>query len=58
MSTRTLARRAGLGKGQIPYVRKLPGIRGGYLFDATVIDYLERQLDHTARPTSLEGSAA
>ena len=41
ISTRTLARRA--RAGLVPYVRKLDGIRGGFLFDAAVIDVIARQ---------------
>lgn len=43
ISTRTIARRA--GSGDLPYVRKLDGIRGSYLFDAAVIDLIARQQD-------------
>ena len=32
----TVSRRARAGK--LPYVRKLPGIRGGYLFDPGALD--------------------
>ena len=41
ISTRTLARRA--GDGTVPHVRKLDGIRGGYLFDAAVITLIKTQ---------------
>jgi excisionase family DNA binding protein len=45
VSTRTIARRA--ASGDLPFVRKLGGVRGGYLFDSAVVDlYLRR----TRRP--------
>ena len=40
VSTRTVARRA--ASGELPFVRKLPGIRGGYLFEAAIIDRIAR----------------
>lgn len=33
--------------GELPYLRKLPGLRGGYLFDPAVVDLYGRE--HPAR---------
>ena len=43
VSTRTVARRAALPPSDprhLPYVRKLEGIRGGYLFKRAAIDLI------------------
>jgi excisionase family DNA binding protein len=40
-STRTIARLA--ASGELPHVRKLAGVRGGYLFDQGTVELFGRQ---------------
>ena len=40
-STRTIARLA--AEGELPYVHKGDGIRGGYLFDRGIVELYKRQ---------------
>lgn len=40
-SPRTVARLA--ASGELPYVRKLDGVRGGYLFDRPIVELFARQ---------------
>ena len=47
-SVRTVARLA--AEGELPYVRKLDGIRGGYLFDRGTVELFARQSNGRKRP--------
>jgi excisionase family DNA binding protein len=40
MDRRTVQRRA--AAGELPYIRKLPGVNGRYLFDRTVVEMFAR----------------